>query len=320
MDIDRIKSQFIEALQPPSLQQEIQSCENLSDLMSCLWDKPGLYYAHLGDRLPYTLEDAVSADLLENYGILINPSDIPDSTLNAYIALYTKPISTRQTQDKTVSYFGNVKLDISAGYGNLYTSKYPATAHGTVFLEAYGQTRVNAGEDSSVTLHDYALCDSKENALVSATDYSFVQSLSKNNLMLSGHALGIIVEGPVKATLFDNCQLMVSRVDGPEKLVHVTMYDESTIYTSKEALDCEILLKNRFNGNVISGKELDLSAEHLAALLYIQHPLLAHRPTPEHIQELTERFGGRLPNWVKTQIMPTKETASQKLSPRGLVR
>ena len=76
----------------------------------------------------------------------------------------------------------------------------------------------------------------------------------------------------------------------------------------------------RFNGNVISGKELDLSAEHLAALLYIQHPLLAHRPTPEHIQELTERFGGRLPNWVKTQIMPTKETASQKLSPRGLVR
>lgn len=320
MDIDRIKSEFIEALKSEEMKEKIKGCETLSDLMESLWEQPERCYAQMGDKLTQTLDQSVSADLLENYGVLINPPYIPNSTLNQYIALYTKPTTTLQTRDKTVNYFSNVRLDISAGTGHLYDSKFPAYAHGQVFLEAYNQTRVTAGEDSSVNLHDYALCDSKENAFVCATDNSFVYSQSHNELILSGYALGLIVDGPAKATLFDNCQLAVVKVGGPEQLVHVNMYDASTIYTGKEALDCEILLKNRFNGNVISGKDLNLSENHLAALLYIQHPLLAYRATPAYRQELTERFGGRLPNWVKTQVEPTKETATQKLTPRGLVR
>lgn len=314
------KEALIAGLKDDALKNALRDRETLSEVMEILWKSPGKFYADLGDRLPQILANTVAPDLLENYGILINPVEIPHSTLKEYIALYNKPTTTVQTQDRTVSYFGNVKLDISAGNGHLYNSRYPANAHGTVFLEAYGTTKVLASENSCVNLHDYALCDSQENAFVSANDHSHVNSRSNDALMLAGHATGNILSGRVNATLFDNCQLLVSQADDKENNVHVAVNDGALIYTDKDAKDLDVVIKDNYYGSIIFGKEFNLTAEELAPLLYIQNPQLQHQVTGEQLAKLQDRIADRLPRWVLANAIPQAEPTPQRARTHALSR
>ena len=319
MDIDNLKKAFIDNLQDETMVNNIRSCESLSDFMKCFWTAPEQYYAQMGERLATTLKQFVNEDLLANYGILINPWHVPDSMLQEYVAIYTTPTKTIQNNDKIVNYFGNVKLDISNGTGHLYDSKYPAEAHGTVFLEAYNHARVNARQNSSVILHDYALCDSWESAFVCATDHSFVYSQSNNELMLSGGALGIIAKAPVNATLFDNCQLMVLKAEDSGKRVHVNLSDNASIYLAKEAQACDLELKHLYKGEIRNARYLDLTDNHLGAIMYMQHPDLAYRVTPEIKQDLIEHLGGRMPDWIKVADN-ARENTVEKAPARGIGR
>lgn len=312
MEKNHTKAELLAHLKDEELLSAIRDSETLSDVMEALWAQPEAYYNQLGDRLPQILSKTVAPDLLENYGILINPVEIPNSTLKEYIALYDKPTTTVQTRDKTVNYFGNVKLDINEGTGHLFNSRFPATAHGMVFLEAYGNTHVMASERSCVNLHDYAICDSTENAFVSANDHSHVNSRSDDALMLAGYATGNILSGKVNATLYDNCQLLVSKGDAAENKIHVTVNDGALLYTDKDAKDFELLINDNYYGSMILGKEFNLTADELVPLLYIQNPQLQHLANAEQLAKLHDRIADRLPRWVLVNAIPQNENVPNR--------
>ena len=312
MEKNHTKAELLAHLKDEELINAIRSSEALSDVMEALWEQPEAYYNQLGDRLPQILSKTVTPDLLENYGILINPAEIPNSTLKEYIALYDKPTTTVQTRDKIVNYFGNVKLDINEGTGRLYNSRFPATAHGRVFLEAYGNTHVMASEDSCVNLHDYAICDSTEYAFVSANDHSHVNSRSNDSLMLAGYATGNILSGNTNATLYDNCQLLVTKDAAVENYVHATVNDGALLYTDHKANDIDVEINSNYYGSILFIQDYNLTAEELVPLLYIQNPQLQHLANAEQLAKVQDHIADRLPRWVLANALPHTENVSSR--------